>query len=181
MFVLRTKVKLSDATATTRLIGLSGETARDWLGDGAPPQAWGKTQVAGASVVLPTPPAPRFLWAAAAVVKPGTKGTQQALPALPLATGNGSRCKARCRSSSALRSAVQPQMVNLEAVGGGISRGLLPRPEVVARSQYRGTLKRRGFPLHGDTPLALGQRSSTAAIPDSQRHGRQRRASPGGG
>jgi folate-binding protein YgfZ len=39
-----------------------------------------------------------------------------------------------------------PQMVNLELVGGvNFQKGCYPGQEVVARSQYRGTLKRRGL------------------------------------
>ncbi|MBU6438285.1 MAG: folate-binding protein, partial [Betaproteobacteria bacterium] len=50
-----------------------------------------------------------------------------------------------------------PQMVNLEAVGGvNFQKGCYPGQEVVARSQYRGTLKRRMFPVHGEAALAAG-------------------------
>jgi folate-binding protein YgfZ len=39
-----------------------------------------------------------------------------------------------------------PQMLNLEVVGGvDFKKGCYPGQEVVARSQYRGTLKRRAF------------------------------------
>ena len=46
-----------------------------------------------------------------------------------------------------------PQMVNLELIGGvDFKKGCYPGQEVVARSQYRGTLKRRMFLF--DVPAA---------------------------
>jgi tRNA-modifying protein YgfZ len=52
-----------------------------------------------------------------------------------------------------------PQMVNLEALGGvNFKKGCYPGQEVVARSQYRGTLKRRMFPVHAaDATFSNGQ------------------------
>jgi folate-binding protein YgfZ len=50
-----------------------------------------------------------------------------------------------------------PQMVNLELVDGvSFRKGCYPGQEVVARSQFRGTLKRRGIVVHADVPLAPG-------------------------
>jgi folate-binding protein YgfZ len=51
-----------------------------------------------------------------------------------------------------------PQMVNLELVGGvDFQKGCYPGQEVVARSQYRGTLKRRMFVFSCDAPASPGQ------------------------
>jgi hypothetical protein len=47
-------------------------------------------------------------------------------------------------------------------------KGCYPGQEVVARSQYRGTLKRRAFIVQGDAPLTVGQEvfhASDAAQP----------------
>lgn len=50
-----------------------------------------------------------------------------------------------------------PQMLNYESIGGvNFKKGCYPGQEVVARSQFRGTLKRRAFIIHSDTPLAVG-------------------------
>jgi len=51
-----------------------------------------------------------------------------------------------------------PQMLNYESVGGvSFKKGCYPGQEVVARSQFRGTLKRRAYLLHtGGTPT-VGQ------------------------
>ena len=51
-----------------------------------------------------------------------------------------------------------PQMVNFELVGGvDFKKGCYPGQEVVARSQYRGTTKRRAFLFECDAPIAAGQ------------------------
>ena len=48
-----------------------------------------------------------------------------------------------------------PQMLNLELVGGvNFKKGCYPGQEVVARSQYRGTLKRRTYLLGSDAAAA---------------------------
>jgi folate-binding protein YgfZ len=47
-----------------------------------------------------------------------------------------------------------PQMVNLESVGGvDFKKGCYPGQEVVARSQYRGAIKRRLFLAKAQTPI----------------------------
>ena len=51
-----------------------------------------------------------------------------------------------------------PQMLNYESVGGvNFKKGCYPGQEVVARSQFRGTLKRRAFLVQGEQPMAVGQ------------------------
>ena len=51
-----------------------------------------------------------------------------------------------------------PQMLNYESVGGvNFKKGCYPGQEVVARSQFRGTLKRRAYVVQGRTPLHVGQ------------------------
>jgi len=60
-----------------------------------------------------------------------------------------------------------PQMLNYESVGGvNFKKGCYPGQEVVARSQFRGTLKRRAFLVHGDAPMVAGQAVFSAADPD---------------
>ncbi len=50
-----------------------------------------------------------------------------------------------------------PQMVNFEQVGGvDFRKGCYPGQEVVARSQYRGTIKRGMVPLRRGQPAAPG-------------------------
>ena len=59
-----------------------------------------------------------------------------------------------------------PQMVNLELVGGvNFQKGCYPGQEVVARSQYRGTLKRRAFAVGGAAAMQPGQEIFHGADP----------------
>jgi folate-binding protein YgfZ len=56
-----------------------------------------------------------------------------------------------------------PQMLNYESVGGvNFKKGCYPGQEVVARSQFRGTLKRRAFVAHSDSEMAAGLEIFTA-------------------
>jgi folate-binding protein YgfZ len=76
-----------------------------------------------------------------------------------------------------------PQMLNYESVGGvNFKKGCYPGQEVVARSQFRGTLKRRGFIISGAATMQAGQ-EIFAPDDDSQPVGLvvQAAASPSGG
>jgi folate-binding protein YgfZ len=51
-----------------------------------------------------------------------------------------------------------PQMLNYESVEGvSFKKGCYPGQEVVARSQFRGTLKRRAFIVSCNEPMQVGQ------------------------
>lgn len=57
-----------------------------------------------------------------------------------------------------------PQMLRYESVGGvNFKKGCYPGQEVVARSQFRGTLKRRAYLVHSDAPMAAGDEVFQAA------------------
>ena len=48
-------------------------------------------------------------------------------------------------------------MLNYESVGGvNFKKGCYPGQEVVARSQFRGTLKRRTYLAHASSDMAVG-------------------------
>ena len=159
MFVLRSKCKLSDATADLPLYGLAGVDAAAWLPDDAPPGPWATTPIttpAGAGTAIRLPDAqglPRWLLAQPA------NAAAPALPALSpedwawLEVHSGV-----ARITAATFERFVPQMVNLELVGGvNFQKGCYPGQEVVARSQYRGTLKRRAQVFDCGAPLAVGQ------------------------
>ena len=60
-----------------------------------------------------------------------------------------------------------PQMVNLDKLGGvSFKKGCYPGQEVVARSQFRGTLKRRAYIVSSQGPLQVGQEVFTADEPE---------------
>ncbi|WP_281915411.1 YgfZ/GcvT domain-containing protein [Caldimonas thermodepolymerans] len=154
MFVLRAKAKLSDASAEVRLWGLAGDAATGWLADAAPTRAWGKAAAYGGTAVrLPDAHgSARYLWAAPADRTPD-------LPALDAAIWRWLEVEsAVARICAATVDQFVPQMVNLEAVGGvNFKKGCYPGQEVVARSQYRGTLKRRGYLLACPAEAVAGQ------------------------
>ena len=60
-----------------------------------------------------------------------------------------------------------PQMLNYESVGGvSFKKGCYPGQEVVARSQFRGTLKRRACLVHCEEPMAAGDEVFQASDAD---------------
>jgi folate-binding protein YgfZ len=160
MFVLRAKCKLSDASAELPLWGLAGATA----GIAVP---WTRTGNAGAEhLQLPASlvdgqPVARALWV-------GTPDTAPEATAMDLATWQALEVLSGvARIVAATSEQFVPQMVNLELVGGvNFKKGCYPGQEVVARSQYRGTLKRRAYVLMGDAALQPGQEVFLAAEPE---------------
>ena len=163
MFVLRAKCKLSDVSAELALYGLAGAAAGSLLGDAAPATPWGLATF-GAGQVLRLPDAagqPRWLLAQPADAPAPT------LPALPTDTWQWLEVQsAVARISAPTVELFVPQMINLELVGGvDFQKGCYPGQEVVARSQYRGTLKRRAFVFDADSALAAGQEIFHSADP----------------
>ena len=148
MFVLRAKAKLSDATADFTLLGLVGAAAPS----GAAP--WTKADAGPASVVqlYAADGQPRALWVAPA----GTPAPAGA--ALPLDLWHWSEVRSGVATLTApLVEAFVPQMLNYESVGGvNFKKGCYPGQEVVARSQFRGTLKRRTYLAHAPLDVAVG-------------------------
>jgi folate-binding protein YgfZ len=153
MFVLRAKARLTDASALFDLCGLCGDTAMAVLPQtGAP---WSKTDVGGAHVVrlYPADGAPRALWIAP------TGEPRPAGPALLPQLWLWSEVRSGVAMVTApVVDAFVPQMLNYESIGGvNFKKGCYPGQEVVARSQFRGTLKRRAFVAHCEAGLAAGQ------------------------
>jgi len=163
MFVLRAKCKLSDASADLALWGLAGADAQAWLGAEAPATPWAMASRGDAQVVrLPDAEGqPRWL-----LVQPA--GAEA--PALPaLAADDWQWLEVRSGVPRIVAATVEqfvPQMVNLELVGGvNFQKGCYPGQEIVARSQYRGTVKRRAVAFDSAADLAPGQEVFHAADP----------------
>ena len=152
MFVLRAQCKLRDATAETALWGLSGDTARAQSGD---LPVWGRRETEGTTTVrLPdasgvarcivSAPGDALVsaWPAATLDQWRWLEVQSGLPMIEAATVDQ----------------FVPQMLNYEIVGGvDFQKGCYPGQEVVARSQYRGTIKRRMFLFDLAAAAAPGQ------------------------
>lgn len=152
MFVMRSKAKLTDATADFGLFGLTGGSISGLPAASVP---WTMATVGAAHAVqlYPADAQPRALWLAPAELPP------PAGPVLPLATWLWSEVASGIATVTApIVEAFVPQMLNYESVGGvNFKKGCYPGQEVVARSQFRGSLKRRAFLAHGEGELLAGQ------------------------
>jgi hypothetical protein len=152
MFVLRAKVTLKDESEDWTLLGIAGPEL-DKLSS-SPRKPWEKLDLATSHVIglYPADGIARALWVAP--------------KALPLPTGAPMTHEIWQWSdvisgvtliSQAVSDAFVPQMLNYESVGGvNFKKGCYPGQEVVARSQFRGTLKRRGYLVHAALPLKAG-------------------------
>jgi folate-binding protein YgfZ len=153
MFVMRAKCKLSDATAELPLWGLVGTLADLDL----PTAAW-QISAQGAGVWIRLPDAVAAGGGAVArYLGAGTAAPTS--PALDAAVWAGLEVQSGvARVVAATAEQFVPQMVNLELVGGvNFQKGCYPGQEIVARSQYRGTLKRRAYAVDAAADLTPGQ------------------------
>mgnify|MGYP000844814259 CR=1 FL=1 len=168
MFVLRAKCKLVDVSGDLALWGLAGPAARTATQGLAP---WGVGST-GARQVVRLPDAAGDAEAGGAPVPRALLVQPVAEPA-PVAPALGAAAWAALEARSGVVRIVAataeqfvPQMVNLELVGGvNFQKGCYPGQEVVARSQYRGTLKRRAYLLSAGVPLSPGQEVFHSADP----------------
>ena len=178
MFVLRAKARLSDASGDYALYGLLGDAARAALPKGDEP--WAKADLGDASVVrlYPADGQPRALWLApAASPAPAGAPTSEAL-------WLWSEVRSGVATLTApVVEAFVPQMLNYESVGGvNFKKGCYPGQEVVARSQFRGTLKRRAYIAHAAAEVAVGAEVfSTSDLEQPCGTVVQVAAAPGGG
>ena len=162
MFVMRAKAKLTDATADVEIFGLAGN-AIDSVAGGTQP-AWSKIDFDQKTVVHLPPAAgqPRALWLAPAG-EPVPAG-----PALDPALWAWGEVQSGVATLSApLVDAFVPQMLNYESVDGvSFKKGCYPGQEVVARSQFRGAIKRRAYLAHADAELVAGADVYAPADPE---------------
>jgi folate-binding protein YgfZ len=165
MFVLRAKVKMTDATGQWQLRGLLGDNAHVLLGNAAP---WHTVHAAGAFAVALYPsllgngPLHRALWLA-----PAGQEVPEG-PELPSDVWQWSEVMSGVTLlSQPVFEAFVPQMLNYESVGGvNFKKGCYPGQEVVARSQFRGTLKRRAALVESPVALMPGQAVFTPDDPE---------------
>ena len=179
MFVLRAKCRLSDASEEIALWGFAGATAATRL-DGLMP--WQCRAQSGQTIVR-LPDAEGLVRTMVAASAADTSVPDGA-PAFSLDAWRWLDVRSGIVTIvAATVDRFVPQMVNFELVGGiDFQKGCYPGQEVVARSQYRGTTKRRTFlfecsaqPKVGDdvfasvgegaTGEAVGTVASSAAAP----------------
>lgn len=152
MFVLRAKAKLVDASAELTVLGLAGDAALPVAA------AWSARPLAGGHAIslYPALGVARALWVGPAA------GERPAGPGLDAGLWAWSEVRSGVATLDArLADTLVPQMLNYESVGGvSFKKGCYPGQEVVARSQFRGTLKRRTQLAHTD--------SETLALPGQE-------------
>lgn len=162
MFVLRAKAKLSDASAEFSLQGLAGEPLQA-LQPG-PQTPWRVAPAGGGHLVqlYPADGQARALWVGPADAAPPSG------PAMDPALWQWSEVRSGVATiTTPIVEAFVPQMLNYESVGGvNFKKGCYPGQEVVARSQFRGTLKRRAFLAQADAELKAGEEVFQGADPD---------------
>lgn len=149
MFVLRAKCKITDATADWQLWGITaptGEAASNWTLT---------REDAAVKIRLPSPAGGPARW----LLAQPADAAAPALPAMAEADWQWLELESGLPWIVAATSEqFVPQMLNLELLGGvNFQKGCYPGQEVVARSQYRGTLKRRTYLYELQGTAAPGQ------------------------
>ena len=159
MYVLRAKVKLSDASNALARIGLAGPQAIALLQQVGLPQAATMQQQVFADgvvlglgeqrfeIVIATAKAAALWQALSTIAQPVGIAAWRSLDiaaGVPLIT-------------APIVEAFVPQMVNLELIGGvSFKKGCYPGQEIVARTHYLGKVKRRMYRAHTDATVLAG-------------------------
>jgi len=146
MFVMRSKARLTDASSEFVLYGVAG-------GSITAPWQVHRDGTATEITLYPAGSVARRIF----IAPVGTP-----IPATSSLTTEqwawGDVASGVAMISSPVVDAFVPQMLNYESIGGvSFKKGCYPGQEVVARSQFRGTLKRRGFIIDSASPMLVGQ------------------------
>lgn len=164
MFVLRAKVKLLDESSAWVACAVVGTGAAARLREvfGAAPDAPGDCVSAGDVRVARLHSGARVTERFMLLLPAGqAAATLASLGDLPKA-GSGAFWWSEIDAAvptvfAATKENFVPQMINFEVLGGvNFTKGCYPGQEVVARSQYRGKLKRRMFRAHSSTAGMAG-------------------------
>ena len=165
MFVMRAKVKLSDATGLYETHGLLG-TAADQACPSLTAELPWKACVEGEGGFVKLHSAmnsglkvSRLLWIGLKADAATDAFLSQSIAQTTLVEWHLAEVLSGISMVHAATSeAFVPQMLNYESVEGvSFKKGCYPGQEVVARSQFRGTLKRRAFIVSGQAPMQAGQ------------------------
>ena len=151
-FVLRAKARLTDASDDYALFGLAGDTLEAIAGGAH--ATWSKVEIGTASVVFlyPADGVQRGLWLA-----PVAEATPDGAALSPTDWAWAEVRSGIAMITTPIIEVFVPQMLNYESVGGvNFKKGCYPGQEVVARSQFRGTLKRRAFAGHSEASMKAG-------------------------
>jgi folate-binding protein YgfZ len=161
-FVMRAKARLSDASQEFAVYGLAGDAIKSIAGRAG--SAWAKADFDDISVINLHPAFgyERQLWVGPAE-RPVPDG-------LVMTAGLWAWSEVRSAVATISEPVVElfvPQMLNYESVGGvNFKKGCYPGQEVVARSQFRGTLKRRAYLASATQPMQSGDLIFTSSDPE---------------
>ena len=162
MFVLRAKVKLSDASGEFGLFGLAQNAIYSVAGYACPVGVTGQFGIYFVVGLREVDGSPRALCLAPA----GDPSPVGELMDEAVWLWGEVRSGIASINAQTVDKFV-PQMLNYESVGGvNFKKGCYPGQEVVARSQFRGTLKRRAYLVHCDAPMAAGDEVFVATDAD---------------
>jgi len=158
LYVLRSKVKVAEVSAQWAQIGVAGDEAERALVQAGLPVPAGALEImhTDGRLVVRLGSA-RFLILALAA------GGEALRSHLAASTLDGFWREAEIDSGTPLITAATqdrfvPQMLDLERLGAvDFRKGCYPGQEVVARTQYRGQVKRRLYRIESDAPLAAGE------------------------
>lgn len=171
MFVLRSKVKLSNLTDTQEIIGLSGPQAEAALDNAelpAPGKPLASESFADGTVIRLD--ASRFVLIASGTAAPEL-WRRLSTVARPVGTPVWQWLEIQAGIpliTEATKEAFVPQMANFDKIGGvSFHKGCYPGQEIVARTQYLGKVKRHLYRIHADVPVAAG---ASIYAPDSPEH-----------
>ena len=165
MFVLRAKVKITNTSSEFQMRGYLGQAAVDINPALVAAAPWHVSQQAE-SYFIQLHPAKTATGTLSRVLQISQINASNATPLKPepvppisiqdwqLAEVLSGISMVQTRISEAF----VPQMLNYESVEGvSFKKGCYPGQEVVARSQFRGTLKRRAFVVSCSEPMHVGQ------------------------
>jgi len=165
MFVLRAKVKLTDASADFQVLGYLGQAAADISPALVAAAPWHVIHQEESYFIqlhpgkTATGKLARVLQISQNKTSDGT--TLKTAPAPSISSQDWQLAEVLSGISmvqTESSEAFVPQMLNYESVEGvSFKKGCYPGQEVVARSQFRGTLKRRAFVVSCSEPMQVGQ------------------------
>lgn len=190
MFVLRSKVRLIDASAQWRTTALVGPGSGEWLR-----ARFGRVPALGQAIDIDGvriqharaggSGGERFVLRAPAATAAALDGAMASLPQVDVGVWWWSQVDAAVPTVvAATQESFVPQMINLEVLGGvNFKKGCYPGQEVVARSQYLGKLRRRMSIGHADQVLPVGAGDDVYFAGSTEPAGKivASAAAPGGG
>ena len=168
MFVLRSKVKVSNASAEFSICGTLTPTAaldNSAINSGALPLA-----ASDGTYALQLPSVAHSAagdlghFSPVIAVKPASEAIEIAATAHLDLWNEVQVLSGIAIIGEALREAFVPQMINYESIGAvNFKKGCYPGQEIVARSQFRGQIKRRAYIVHAPAALTAGAAVLTAS------------------